>query len=360
MASESQVPTATLVDKLLIVPLLVKVIVSALFRFISLPFISKKANKPFKDIAFAALRSNLAGVNAAQEQWINAAQSTDQTYLDIAKKAKFQPDTDILTDSGLKMHWIGPKSADKIILYFHGGGYVMPCNPGQITWIYELQQHLSKTTNVAVVMVSYTLAPRGQYPLNIKQAAESLGFLLTKQGTKASNIVIIGDSAGGNMTLGLISHLLHPHPEVPKIELREPLATAVLISPWVKFSTTDDSWKRNATSDMIPPIAAARWASLFKGSRPSDEYNEPILGDAKWYAGLDRVVKDVLVWGGDGEVLIDSIQDFAKTLKAAHAKVDLVVEKGAAHEDFMMEKLLGYSGTAEGTQLIESWIAERI
>ncbi|KAF7185054.1 Esterase [Pseudocercospora fuligena] len=359
MASEPQIPTPTLGDKLLIVPLLVKVIGSALFRCVSLPFISKKANKPFKDVAFAALRSNLAGVNAAQEQWMNAAQSTDQTYLDIAKKAKFQPDTDVL-DSGLKVHWLGPKSAEKIILYFHGGGYVLSCSPGHITWLYELQQDLSKKTNVAVVLVSYTLAPKGQYPLNIKQAAESLQFLLTKQGKKASNIVIAGDSAGGNMTVGLISHLLHPHPDVPKIELSEPLATAVLISPWVKFSTTDDSWKRNATSDMIPPIAAARWSSLFKGSKPSDEYNEPILADAKWFSGLDKIVKDILVWGGDSEVLIDSIQDFTKTLKAAHPKVDLVVEKGAAHEDFLMDKLLGYSGKAEGTQLIESWIAERI
>ncbi|KXT10690.1 hypothetical protein AC579_5060 [Pseudocercospora musae] len=359
MASESQVPTLTFVDKLLIVPLLVKVIASALFRCVSLPFISKKANKPFKDIAFAALRSNLAGVNAAQEQWMNGGQSTEQSYLDVAKKAKFQPDTDVL-ESGLKVHWIGPKSAEKIILYFHGGGYVLGFSPPQITWLYELQQDLSKKTNVAVVLVSYTLAPKGQYPLNIKQAAESLQFLLTEQGRKASNIAIAGDSAGGNMTVGLISHLLHPHPDVPKVELSEPLATTVLISPWIKFSATDDSWKRNATADMIPPIAAARWSSLFKGSKPSDEYNEPIRADAKWFSGLDKIVKDILVWGGDSEVLIDSIQDFTKILKAAHPKVELVVEQGATHDDFLMDKLLGYSEKAEGTQLVEDWIAERL
>ncbi|EME87799.1 uncharacterized protein MYCFIDRAFT_129523 [Pseudocercospora fijiensis CIRAD86] len=359
MASEAQIPTPTLGEKLLIVPLLFKVIGSTLFRFVSLPFVGKRANRPFKDIAFAALRANLAGVNAAQEQWMNSAQSTDQTYLDIAQKAKFQPDTAVL-ESGLKLHWIGPKSADKIILYFHGGGYVMSCTPGHITWLYELQQDLSKKSNVAVVLVSYTLAPKGQYPLNVKQAAESLQFLLTKQGKKAGDIVIAGDSAGANMTLALLSHLLHPHPGVPKTELNEPLATAILISPWVKFSPTDDSWKRNATSDMIPPIAVGRWASLFKGSKPSDEYNEPILADAKWFSSLDKIVKDVLVWGGDNEVLIDSIQDFTKTLKAAHSKVELVVEKGAAHEDFLIDKLLGYAEKAEGTQLVESWIAERI
>lgn len=79
-------------------------------------------------------------------------------------------------------------------------------------------------------------------------------------------IVLAGDSAGGNMSLALLSHLLHPNPEVkPRIELNEPLAGAVLISPWVKFATDDDSVKRNATSDMVTPQAANRWSSLFLG-----------------------------------------------------------------------------------------------
>ncbi len=68
------------------------------------------------------------------------------------------------------------------------------------------------------------------------------------------------------MALSLLSHLLHPSPEIqPKIQLSEPLAGAILISPWVKFATDDDSVKRNATSDMVTPQAAHRWSSLFLG-----------------------------------------------------------------------------------------------
>jgi hypothetical protein len=33
----------------------------------------------------------------------------------------------------------------------------------------------------------------------------------------------------------------------------------------VKFGCEDDSWKRNATSDMIPPASALRWTALFLG-----------------------------------------------------------------------------------------------
>ena len=79
-------------------------------------------------------------------------------------------------------------------------------------------------------------------------------------------IFIAGDSAGGNMAFSLMSHLLHPHAEVTnKISMDEPLAGAILISPWVKFPPDDDSIKRNATSDMVTPDAAKRWSSLFMG-----------------------------------------------------------------------------------------------
>ena len=67
------------------------------------------------------------------------------------------------------------------------------------------------------------------------------------------------------MTFSLMSHLHHPHPEATAIKLSQPLAGAILISPWIKFATDDDSIKRNATSDMVTPAAANRWSSLFLG-----------------------------------------------------------------------------------------------
>lgn len=67
------------------------------------------------------------------------------------------------------------------------------------------------------------------------------------------------------MTLSLLSHLLHPHPEVTKIELKEPLAGAVLISPWVSFDTNTDSFKRHESSDMLSENAVKRWTSQLLG-----------------------------------------------------------------------------------------------
>lgn len=68
------------------------------------------------------------------------------------------------------------------------------------------------------------------------------------------------------MATMLLLHLLHPNSRVSgDLKLSEPLAGAVLISPWWKFKAEDDSVKRNATSDMVTPAAVYRWSSLFLG-----------------------------------------------------------------------------------------------
>ena len=67
--------------------------------------------------------------------------STEATYLELAKKEGFQPDSINLKD-GSKAFWMGPKSAQKILVYFHGGGYVLPCSPGHARWLFEVTQAL--------------------------------------------------------------------------------------------------------------------------------------------------------------------------------------------------------------------------
>lgn len=84
------------------------------------------------------------------------------------------------------------------------------------------------------------------------------------------------------------------------------------------------------------------------------------MADPKWWDGLDRIVKDILIWAGSAEILIDSIEVISKTLKEAHPKTELVVQPGASHEDFIIDRLLGYKTKAEGTKLMESWISARL
>lgn len=174
------------IDKLMIIPNLSRALLSALIRSITAPLLGgPRANTYFKDVIFAALRTNLSITSAATEQWMNP--STEAGYLQLAKEKSFQPETTVL-DSGLKLHWIGPKTAKKVLLYFHGGGYVLSCSPGHYNWLFDLQQALSKDSSVSVVLVGYTLAPHGQYPKQLQEAADSLQWLLETQKYEPSDV----------------------------------------------------------------------------------------------------------------------------------------------------------------------------
>ncbi|TKA52285.1 hypothetical protein B0A49_12486 [Cryomyces minteri] len=368
-------------DKIGMIPVMFRALLTAVGRMITSPLRGDTgATTYFKDVAYAALRTQLARISLAQEHYMNP--STDENYLELAKSKGFQPDSIVLSD-GSKGHWLGNKGAEKVIVYFHGmcileqdttrdaeadgdvrtkgGGYVHKASPGHLTWAFELNQSLNKAGHsTSLVFLAYTTAPGGQYPTQMTQATELLRHIIEKEGKKPSDIIIGGDSAGGNLTLALMSHLLHPHRKLPKLELSKPLRAAVLISPWVRFATTDDSARRNANSDMLPPAAAQRWSEAFLGGARLDEYNQPIIADDDWFKGLENVVSEILVWGGGGEVLIDSIVEIAKKLQKAHPKTELVVQPKVGHEEFIIDTLLGYKEKAEGTVLMENWIGARL
>jgi hypothetical protein len=55
-------------------------------------------------------------------------------------------------------------------------------------WLYEIQKELSKEHGISVVVPSYTLAPHGQYPSQLKEAAETLEWLLETEKKKPGNV----------------------------------------------------------------------------------------------------------------------------------------------------------------------------
>ena len=141
-----------------------------------------------------------------------------------------------------------------------------------------------------------------------------------------------GDSAGGNLALGLVSHLLHPHPEIAAIKIEQPLRAAILMSPWVSFSTDWPSSKGNAQKDLVVNDLADVWSTAFLAGRERDGWNEPLSASGHWWQGLENVVSEVLVQGGADEILIDSIKELAKRLEAAHPKATTFVAEGEWHE----------------------------
>lgn len=151
-------------------------------------------------------------------------------------------------------------------------------------------------------MLSYTLAPEGVYPTQPRETTVLLTYLVRNTGRSTSNVFVGGDSAGGNLALSLLSHLLHPRPDVVPVKLERPLSGALLLSPWVNFRTNYASFSTNATLDMLAPFALREWGAMFLSkANPSDPELDPeldsgqISGDActevclnlpSWWRGM--------------------------------------------------------------------------
>lgn len=197
---------ATLGDKLILIPHVFVGLSVGLVRLATRPITNDvKPPTAFKDFVYAVFRHVLARVTITQEKWLTVP--TEKTYLSWAAKKSLQTDSAVLA-SGLKVHWIGKPSSEKVFLYFHGGGYVNPITPQHLDWLLELQTDLSKTKEVAIAVVGYTCSPEGQYPVQLREGAESLLWLVNSQGKKPEDVSygFLNRSIGCNVLANIFLH----------------------------------------------------------------------------------------------------------------------------------------------------------
>jgi acetyl esterase/lipase len=83
-----------------------------------------------------------------------------------------------------------------VVLYFHGGVYVM----GDAFQSAGLAAQIARRTRATVISVGYRLAPEHPYPAAVDDALAAYQALL-QAGTAPSDIVLAGESAGGGLAV---------------------------------------------------------------------------------------------------------------------------------------------------------------
>ena len=298
----------------------------------------------------------------------NVLPQTSEGYEKLASAKGFPVQTVEHPLTECRSHYIGSPEAKTVLLYFHGGGYVLPASDAHLEYLYRLVKDMNTAAedekSFCVLLLAYSLVPESSYPYALAQATDALNSLLEQDDRDAASIIVGGDSAGGNLALSLLSHLLHPHPSstVPRVTaLKSPLNGALIISPWVEFDTEKRrSFHDKLYSDVSSPSALASWApGILRDSR-SDEYIEPVKAGPKWWIGLERAVDNVLIWGGGGEVLIDGIKVLMQDMKIASASnVQTIIGQNMCHEEMVVNVMLGY-GKGESDSVVENWLQARI
>ncbi|WP_454817823.1 alpha/beta hydrolase [Labrys neptuniae] len=198
--------------------------------------------------------------------------------------------------------------AEKVLLYFHGGGY---CS-GSIESHRRLVTEAGRAARMRTLAIGYRRAPEHPFPAQHQDALAAWRFL-RRQGIAAEHIVVGGDSAGGNLTLALIACLRAAGDPLPRC--------AWLISPWTDLTMSGSSL---ASKDSIDPIIHKAYLEELAGAYVpvGKEYCDPLISPL--FADLHGF-PPLLIQVGSAETLLSDATRLAEAAGIADVPVRLEI-----------------------------------
>ncbi|MGP6087698.1 alpha/beta hydrolase [Antarctobacter jejuensis] len=185
-----------------------------------------------------------------------------------------------------------------VLLYFHGGGYVM----GSPRTHQAMLARLCAMTGSSAILPDYRKAPEHPFPAAFEDAMAAYAKLLGDE-TPPAQIVIGGDSAGGGLALALLA-------EICRRGLPQP-ARCFAFSPLTDLTFSGASFQANAEAEVMLPVSRARgMQEMYLGTAdPRDPRVSPLFAD---FTGACPV------WlvAGDTEILLDDTRRMAERLRA--------------------------------------------
>jgi len=213
-----------------------------------------------------------------------------------------------------KGDWLTPRQrkSNATVLYLHGGGYEFY---GAVSQRYATT--LAGLLGTRMFVPDYRLTPEHRYPAQRDDGIASYRYLL-EQGIDPKELVVMGDSAGGHLTLMMLAALR-------EAGLAQP-ALAVGLCPWTDIGERGGSFYGNDRYDVISGSMAVHWGrSLIASTGFSREDASPLFQN---YDG----VAPIYLQGGGREVLIDMIRDFARVVAEQGCEMTLDVWPDMYHD----------------------------
>ena len=200
-----------------------------------------------------------------------------------------------------------------VILYCHGGGY----SAGSCIYARTLTSKLAMSTAMDVLCFDYRLAPEHPYPAAIEDAVRVWDYLMLL-GYGARDVIVAGDSAGGNLALALVNKLKATGRLLPR--------GLVLMSPWTDLTC---SGKTHETKADVDPVLDAEYLNrarfAYAGEQDmTDPMISPIFGDFKGFPSTYIQV-------GDNEMLYSDATKLHRKMASAKVSVRFDHYEGMWH-----------------------------
>jgi monoterpene epsilon-lactone hydrolase len=218
--------------------------------------------------------------------------------------------------------------ADNVILYFHGGVYVI----GSAASSVPLVGDLVRRTGAKAITLEYRLAPEHPYPAAVEDARAAYEGLLA-QGIAPAQIALAGESAGGGLAVATLLALREAGVPLP--------SCGYLMSPYVDLTLSGETLaaKREVDPLLTPDGLRARVPDYVGGADASDPYISPIFGDL-------RELPPLLIQVGSHEILLSDALRLAGRAAISDVPVTLDVTPGVPHVFQAYAGLLDEAGAA--------------
>ncbi|KAJ5772762.1 Alpha/beta hydrolase fold-3 [Penicillium paradoxum] len=345
----------SLQEKLDLLPAVASIIAAAFYALLTgIRRTERQATTLSLHTGYALFRQATARLSPSQMQYI--LPSSHKIYELYLKKTGGRPESVELGDGALG-HWLGDRNADNVLIWFHGGGFGLPAHMGYWKFYAQLVRDLKASgKSVAVFGITYTLAPIATYPTQLRQAVSSVRYILSQPNRDPASIFLGGDSAGGNLVGGVLSHLAHPHPEIKPLLLSANLGGAVMIAPWTLLDTTFPGMEVYHGGDIITTAVAGPWATAYIGPSKRDYYTDLSNAPMGWFTKFP--VNSMLITAGGNEIMLPLIQDFATKVKAGFENVELFIGHRECHVAPFSNMELGDATKTEQGKRIETYLGE--
>ena len=221
-----------------------------------------------------------------------------------------------------------------VILYCHGGGY----STGSSIYARTLTTKLAASTSMDVLSFDYRLAPENPYPAAFQDAMKAWNYLMLL-GYGARDIIVAGDSAGGNLALTLVLKLKEEGRILPR--------GLVLMSPWTDLTSSGKSHETKAKLD--PVLNTAYLERVIHDYAPEEDlknpFISPIFGD---FTGFPPTYIQV----GENEILLNDSTMLQKRMAKENVPVRLEICRGMWHVFQMSPLKTAYEAMEKNAEFI--------
>ncbi len=275
-------------------------------------------NEKFEVMMKAIKAVHSVAVNSSSVSEADLAKQRSETeFFSKLVTPSSKVNTERISVKSIPAEWVRPDFAHsdkKVILYCHGGGYTS----GGLNYARILGAKLAINTGLDVMSFAYRLAPEHPYPAAIEDAMRIYDYLMYL-GYGADDVIVAGDSAGGNLALEIGLHLRAMRRKLP--------LAFVLFSPWTDMRMEGSSYSTCADKD---PLLTKEYITAVRGAYGGEyaDYNmaefSPLMGDLSFFP-------PTLVQVGSHEILKSDSEALVKKIVASQGWAKLEVYKGGWH-----------------------------